>query len=341
MKRTIYFFLFSFSLTVVLLTYCVISLNSCAGDDGPDSGPDCLIDRDLDKLCTFVMDELRDYHPSVFPFLKNTNRIRIDSFQSDASNDYPGDTMAYELGKADLEKINCCNVLYYTGKMSNTPRLKWRYISNELMAVAIFKKPIRKSDHGISNVNDIVWLWHSGLGPINVEDDMIVVDFHEGRNVTEGKVDDKKLAPLDSNRVYFWGVWAWNSKGTVIERSSRQLPFVVNPTFEEREFSKLNQVQGTWKLVNLINLQDNSNAMAEAPVSYLQFYPVGIKRGGNCVTSLEVLENFTPPRMPCQVFGSSIHMSKYTLENVFVSCNYFTCEIETLGKLYLAAFERI
>ncbi len=111
----------------------------------------------------------------------------------------------------------------YPDTLNNMPVLAWDSIGLGVITVAIFSsKPVVRNNE-ITNSNDIVWLWHSGMN-FGKEG---YVQFIEGKNVINGEVDDS-LTPLMESK-YYWGVWAWNTAGNRILYSSMPLVFnVVN-----------------------------------------------------------------------------------------------------------------
>jgi hypothetical protein len=107
--------------------------------------------------------------------------------------------------------------------LSNQPVLAWEAVNNELVCVGIFTEPIEVNE-GMIDYNPNIWRWNSGMAA----EDSNSIAYSEGSFVQIGKLVPG-LMPMDTltSGHYYWAVWGWNSSGTKILYSSRQLEFYV------------------------------------------------------------------------------------------------------------------
>ena len=103
---------------------------------------------------------------------------------------------------------------------------EWVTSPNKLAALGLFKKEIRVDSRSnrISNITDIVWIWHSGMGRGITGD----IRFSDGAKVINGDIDKlTSPVPLEKGRYYYWAVWAWDDEGREITHSSKQSYFII------------------------------------------------------------------------------------------------------------------
>jgi hypothetical protein len=121
---------------------------------------------------------------------------------------------------------------YYTGipdTLNSTPVLRWDSLGLNNCTAAIFTAKPVVAGGMISNSNDIVWQWHSGM---NSEEFAAHANFSDGRNMV-GDADFKSIdyghkpTPLTKGREYYWAVWSWTSDGINILFSTRVMRFYV------------------------------------------------------------------------------------------------------------------
>lgn len=146
------------------------------------------------------------------------NTINVSPyFYSDSNKIY------YINGDLSLQNLIKYQDFKYVDSVSSKPSLQWSG-GGELVATGIFKNRIETTEKGIKNIQDIVWLWHSGLGTGRNGS----VKFTDGRNVLNGKVDEISFpTPLTKGNFYSWGVWSWGISGEKIYASSREQIFIV------------------------------------------------------------------------------------------------------------------
>lgn len=107
--------------------------------------------------------------------------------------------------------------------ISPNPVFLWYNFGIQLLSVAVFTQTVDVQGGEISNPDDIIWEWHTGMN--SEKDD--TVQYSEGRNVYNGTVEyDEDVVPLEEG-LYYWAIWGWGSSGTTILYSSRLLSFYV------------------------------------------------------------------------------------------------------------------
>ncbi len=111
----------------------------------------------------------------------------------------------------------------YPDTLNDLPVIAWDSMGLRIITVAIFTSPIAATNNEIVNIEDIVWQWHSGM-EFGEEG---YVQFSDGKNVFEGTIDYENDPEPLQERMYYWGIWAWNASGTRLLYSSRQLEFYV------------------------------------------------------------------------------------------------------------------
>lgn len=113
----------------------------------------------------------------------------------------------------------------YVDLVSKKPALRWNEPKDlKFTAAVIFKNRISTKTNSISNIEDIVWMWHSGLGTGTQGN----VRYTDGRNVVDGEIKNDQVAtPLIIGKPYTWAVWSWDAKGEKIIASSREQLFYV------------------------------------------------------------------------------------------------------------------
>ncbi len=108
--------------------------------------------------------------------------------------------------------------------LTSTPVLSWDSVMATQIVAAIFIQPIRVENGYISNTEDMVWIWHSGLE--KGKDGKVA--FMDGMKIANGDISNLSTPePLLSSTRYYWGVWSWNASGVNITHASRPLTFYV------------------------------------------------------------------------------------------------------------------
>jgi hypothetical protein len=151
------------------------------------------------------------------PITENEELIFINSF--------PIEVPAYQYTASGGQIIEVRGDSSYQSNwqdtLTHTPVLAWGTSGLPLLSVAIFTEPIQVSG-GVILSENVVWKWHSGMDAAIPDR----VQYLEGASVTNGIEREGSPAPLPPGR-YFWGIWAWNSSGTRVLYSSRELEFYV------------------------------------------------------------------------------------------------------------------
>ncbi len=135
-----------------------------------------------------------------------------------------GDESLNELFDQQTTFTSLRDLYPYLDVVSNTPSLAWTRTNEKLVSAAIFKNRISVNETGITNTEDIVWVWHSGLNGAPEG----AVSFNDGNTVTNGKIlSDVPPKPLLNNTIYVYAIWAWEDKGNWISASSPEHFFLV------------------------------------------------------------------------------------------------------------------
>jgi hypothetical protein len=153
--------------------------------------------------------------------LNNTDLIFHDSYHLKI------DTFSYTGTQGKRYFCQGDSIFYTTlpDTFDNCPLLRWDSLGIKILSTAIFTSPIVIKDNVIKNSSDIVWEWNSGMKYGDGRDG--TVKYFEGKSVINKTVDyNNDPSPLKSG-VYYWAVWGWNSEGTKILYSSRQMNFYV------------------------------------------------------------------------------------------------------------------
>lgn len=100
------------------------------------------------------------------------------------------------------------------------PSFNWEPTGSQLMIVAVFARPIVVANGRVTNGDQLVWAWHTGLA--NVTEGF--VDFVKGVSSIE---DGAPPVPLAKGHTYFWACWAWDVEGMHVARCSAQSYFTI------------------------------------------------------------------------------------------------------------------
>lgn len=110
---------------------------------------------------------------------------------------------------------------------SSNPEFRWTDYGIKILSVAIFTNPIQVSHGEISNTEDIIWQWHTGMDS-EKNDTTQWIQYNAGKPVVNGEINyNMEVSPLQPSS-YYWAGWGWNSSGTRIILSSRALEFYVS-----------------------------------------------------------------------------------------------------------------
>ncbi len=94
---------------------------------------------------------------------------------------------------------------------SYQPGFSWIATGYRHVVCAVFKSPIHVKENQITNADDVVWIWHTGLGTGREGN----IRYSDGR---PHPASSDAPAPLQ-NGVYYWGVWALNDAGHAVASS--------------------------------------------------------------------------------------------------------------------------
>ena len=110
--------------------------------------------------------------------------------------------------------------------VSLTPSFIWESSPNKLVFVGIFLNNIEfvPGSNTISNENDNIWAWHSGLGTGRIG----LVAFEDGVEVMNGEFQENKTpTPLLPNEGYVYAIWGWDDSGSLVTHSSPEIFFIT------------------------------------------------------------------------------------------------------------------
>jgi hypothetical protein len=240
------------------LDFNLVFLSGCSGGDGRE----CVnITADPSKLIN--LNSVYKGFVDVPPFQNSPIHIPAYAYDDTIHVNVRGDTVIHEL--IDVTKRSPCELQQIIDLTTNEPSLSWTNTKDKLVAAAIFKSRIRLDARStiIQNDEAAVWGWHTGLKTGGVETgDKYVVDFHDGRMVRNGIIQESEMAsPLKHDSVYYWLVWAWDENGTKIIRSSREIPIIVtkDAALPSILVSYASELMGTWTLASAIDVTTNED----------------------------------------------------------------------------------
>lgn len=106
----------------------------------------------------------------------------------------------------------------------SVPTFTWRVTGNKLVFLSIFNENIELKNNRITNIQDIIWAWHSGTGNGRAGN----IQFSDGYDVQDGNLlVEQRPTPLTSGNSYVWAIWAWDDEGKKITHSSQEMFFIV------------------------------------------------------------------------------------------------------------------
>jgi hypothetical protein len=95
---------------------------------------------------------------------------------------------------------------------SSVPNLSWPATGEPFVVAAFFVHRIDVASGIITNVGDLVWIWHTGL-PTGREGN---VTWSQGVPAVGGELEEGTVpSPLPTG-TYYWAVWALNESGVVV-----------------------------------------------------------------------------------------------------------------------------
>lgn len=110
--------------------------------------------------------------------------------------------------------------------LDSQPVFAWDTTGMKYVYCAVFSEHIMCNDREILNPEDIVWFWHTGFtDSITTEG---YIPFNKGRTYTDMDLQTHEAArPLQPDRTYYLGIWAWTNDGKMVDYSSIEFPFFV------------------------------------------------------------------------------------------------------------------
>lgn len=149
--------------------------------------------------------------------INNPDLVFPNSFSLNVPSYYYLDSMYYVSGDSGYASA-------IVDTLNNDPLFRWDTFNTKITCCAIFMKQIIVKGGIITNPEDMVWQWHSGMK----KGQNGYVQFSDGKNVINDTIDYGNAPfPLKKHN-YFWAVWAWNNSATSILYSSRQMQFYVS-----------------------------------------------------------------------------------------------------------------
>jgi len=233
----------------------------------------CGTDKEVGYLPCF--DSILPYYNhqlSLNPKFSHTDTIFIPGyhyFDGSSYHDIRGDESLNDM--IDVE--SCCDLITHIDYARDEPFLEWADPNNyELMAVAIFDKQIRLTKDGlrILNTEDIIWTWNSGLDSGYNDEGKMRIKYSYGKMVYSGSIVEGPVIPLISGKIYSWFVWAWNSNGTKVIASSREIPFIVNGV-STIPIESVMQIEGRWTINKFTNSAGDILNINDFPIDEVYF----------------------------------------------------------------------
>ncbi len=95
--------------------------------------------------------------------------------------------------------------------LSSQPGFSWVATDWRHVVCAVFSSPINVMQNQITNIEDLAWVWHTGLGTGREGN----IRYPDGRAHLTSSSEPAPLAAGD----YYWGVWAFDDAGHVAASS--------------------------------------------------------------------------------------------------------------------------
>jgi hypothetical protein len=97
------------------------------------------------------------------------------------------------------------------------PSFAWRATGSKYVVLAIFRDKIDLKDGRIANIEDAVWMWHTGMGRGREGN----VSYDDGADVRNGVIQDS-VTPLAPG-TYYIAVWGYSDEYELIYSSKEYL----------------------------------------------------------------------------------------------------------------------
>jgi hypothetical protein len=115
--------------------------------------------------------------------------------------------------------------------LSSLPQFRWKNFAGEIYTIVISTEPLKSINNRITNAENIIWQWHSGMKMEVTDTNMVQynrVKYSDGRPVIQKNIlYAMQPSPLNSG-LYYWAIWGWDNAGKNIIYSSRPFKFIVN-----------------------------------------------------------------------------------------------------------------
>lgn len=106
----------------------------------------------------------------------------------------------------------------------DTPNFSWQMDAANIVALGVFNKRIIIRNNEITNKEDLVYFWHSGMSagrPGSIE-------YNDGRRYIDGELEQSEIpSALERGKTYFWSVWAWDNEGLSVTQSGPEGYFTI------------------------------------------------------------------------------------------------------------------
>jgi hypothetical protein len=132
---------------------------------------------------------------------------------------------SYSDGSSEYQSIG--DTMYYTHQTDtfpDEPLFQWDSLGFRYVTVAVFNQRPVTSSSQISNIESIIWQWHSGM-EFGKEGKVM---FLEGKQVNDGVIRYEELPDNLEIGHYYWAVWGWDNAAREIIYSSRIMEFYVS-----------------------------------------------------------------------------------------------------------------
>jgi len=99
---------------------------------------------------------------------------------------------------------------------SNTPSFAWRTTGSRFIVLAIFEDKIDLEGKTVTNPQDVIWTWHSGIGKGREGN----VSFSDGADMKNGEISNPAIATfLEPNSIYYVAIWGYDDADNVMYSS--------------------------------------------------------------------------------------------------------------------------
>jgi|GEM_PF-3955854 hypothetical protein len=252
--------------SLVVFTGILILLYSCKHSN---ENPAPVVPTLSTELCSSCNVSNITGQYALTPVFSNTERIVVPVYyyiDSSLQYTFSGDSTVHNIPGGNMPSY-CCEAITYLNKLPPTPTFSWVYTGDSIIACAIFSGRISLENNERVNSSNAVWMWNSGLNTGTYSNGNVQIQYGDGRAVINGVMQENASpGPLQINQCYTWMVWAWDSQGLKIVKSSLEIPFIVGSgVLTAVTLSDTNEIKGAW-ILNQATRSNGTNVTSSYPI---------------------------------------------------------------------------